>query len=475
MLGHHGADALLIDDGLIAAIGRSVDLARGDVENFDHGTGVIAPILHDHHFHPIGYAAAVVGLSLKDAVNLDDLALRLRAAADLLEPNTALIGNRLDEERMTEHRLPTRFELDQAVPERPALVYRYCGHVAVANTAAMKLAGLEGNGILSEDAIQPVSNALAPFQPTLKPEAVHRALAGLSSVGLGTITAIVSVGKPLWCGVSDEIETLLSVAAGLPIDFETLVIASTPSDLETAAKRLADGPPNVRFFGWKDFADGSLGGRTAALYEPYSDDTDNTGILRLDADRARTMADACLGLGGTVAVHAIGDRANDQVIDLFERMVGGGADPARVRIEHASVLTPDAINRMAGLGITASVQPAFLASEVGWLGKRLGQRVDRTYSMEALAAAGVPMVGGSDCPVEPPNPWGGISAASGPGRLGPQGAIDLFGTPLTTGASADFLVVDRDPITSPQIGDTRVVAAYRRGEPLALVDELPFS
>jgi predicted amidohydrolase YtcJ len=176
-----------------------------------------------------------------------------------------------------------------------------------------------------------------------------------------------------------------------------------------------------------------------------------------------------------VAVHAIGDRANDQVIDLFERMVGGGADPARVRIEHASVLTPDAINRMAYLGITASVQPAFLASEVGWLGKRLGQRVDRTYSMEALAAAGVPMVGGSDCPVEPPNPWGGVSAASGPGRLGPQGAIDLFGTPLTTGASADFLVVDRDPITSPDIGGTKVVAAYRNGQHVELVDELPFS
>ena len=475
VLGHKGADALLIDGGSVAAIGRSADLARSDVETLDHGTGVIAPALHDHHFHPIGYASAVIGLSLKNAINFEDLASRLRAAADLLQPNEALIGNRLDEERMTEHRLPTRFDLDRAVPERPALVYRYCGHVAVANTAAMKLAGLKGNGILSEDSIKPVSNALAAFQPTLEPEAVQRALAGLSSVGLGTITAIVSVGEPLWCGVSDEIETLLSVAAGLPIDFETLVIASTPSELETAAQRLANGPPNVRFFGWKEFADGSLGGRTAALYEPYSDDPDNTGILRLDIDNARKMAEACLGLSGTVAIHAIGDRANDQVLDLFEGIVAGGADPARLRIEHASVLTPDAIERMAMLGVTASVQPAFLASEVGWLGKRLGPRVDRTYSMDAMAAAGVQMVGGSDCPVEPPNPWGGISAAAGPGHLGPRGAIDLFGVALTTGVDADFLVIDRDPITSPEIGDTKVLAAYRNGEPLTLIDELPFS
>jgi hypothetical protein len=475
VIGHDGADALLLDDGLIAAIGRSADLSRSEVATFDHETGILAPMLHDHHFHPIGYASAVGGLSLKNAVDFDDLASSLRAAVDLLEPNQALIGNRLDEERMTEKRLPTRLDLDHAVPDHPVLLYRYCGHVAVANTLALQLAGLEGDGILSEDSIQPISRALADIQPTLKPETVQRALAGLPGLGLGTITAIVSVGEPLWCGVSDEIETLLSVAAGLPIDFETLVIASTLSELEVAAKRLEDGPPNVSFFGWKDFADGSLGGRTAALYEPYSDDPANTGILRFDAGRARKMADACLDLGGTVAIHAIGDRANDHVVDFFESMVSDGADPARLRIEHASVLTPDAIDRMAGLGVTASVQPAFLASEVEWLGKRLGPRVERTYSMKALLAAGVPMVGGSDCPVEPPNPWGGISAAAGPGRLGPQGAIDLFGIPLVEGAAADFLVIDRDPIASPDIGATKVLAAYRRGQPLALVDELPFS
>jgi predicted amidohydrolase YtcJ len=95
--------------------------------------------------------------------------------------------------------------------------------------------------------------------------------------------------------------------------------------------------------------------------------------------------------------------------------------------------------------------------------------------MEDLMAAGVQMVGGSDCPVEPPNPWGGISAAAGPGRLGPQGALDLFGAVLSPGDRADFLVIDRDPITSPDIGETKVIAVYRRGEPQALVAELPFS
>lgn len=475
VLGHSGSDALLIRDGSIAAIGPASALAGEGVELVDHGSGVIAPALHDHHFHPIGYASAVSGLSLKSAVDLDDLLSKLREAADVLEPGKALVGNRLDEESMAERRLPTGVDLDRAVPERPVLLYRYCGHVAVANTAAMRLAGLEGDGVLREGSIQPVSKALADVQPALEPESVTRALAGLPGLGLGRLTAIVSAGEPLWCGVSDEIETLLSVAAGVPVDFEVLVIASSPHELERAAERLNVGAPNVSFLGWKDFADGSLGGRTAALYEPYSDDPGTTGILRLDPDHSRLMAETCLGLGGTVAIHAIGDRANDQVLDLFEGLFKHGADPGHLRIEHASVLTAGAIDRMGAMGITASVQPAFLASEVEWLGRRLGPRVERTYSLEALVTAAVPMVGGSDCPVEPPNPWRGIDAAAGPGRLGARRAIDLFGQPLTPGGEASFLVVDRDPITTSDIASTTVTAAYRQGCPVALLEELPFS
>ena len=475
VFGHNGANALLLEDGSIAAIGTTAGLALSGMEIVDYDTGVITPVMHDHHFHPVGYASAVSGLSLKSSVDLADLLTKVHDAADLLGPGEALIGNRLDEESMAERRLPTRIDLDSAVADRPVLLYRYCGHVAVANTAALRLAGLDGDGILREESIQPLSNALAEVRPALKPEAVGRALAGLPSLGLGRITAIVSTGEPLWCGVADEIETLQSAAADIPIDFETLVIASTPLELETAAERLTGGSPNVSFLGWKEFADGSLGGHTAALYEPYSDDPGNRGVLRLNASHARLMAKACLGLGGTVAIHAIGDLANDAVLDLFEGLLDEGADAARLRIEHASVLSDGAIDRMAALGITASVQPAFLASEVDWLGRRLGPRVERTYALEALTAAGVHLVGGSDCPVEPPNPWGGISAAAGPGRLPPLSAVALFGQPLTECSSADFLVVNRDPMTSPDLGATKVVASYRSGQPVALLDELPFA
>ena len=117
--GHEGSDTLLINDGVIAAIGRWDHLTAPGIGVVDHESGVIVPILHDHHFHPIGYAATVTGLSLKKTIDFDDLLATLRAHADLLEPGQALVGNRLDEEEMTERRLPTRIDLDRAVPERP--------------------------------------------------------------------------------------------------------------------------------------------------------------------------------------------------------------------------------------------------------------------------------------------------------------------------------------------------------------------
>ena len=124
------------------------------------------------------------------------------------------------------------------------------------------------------------------------------------------------------------------------------------------------------------------------------------------------MADASLEIGGGVALHAIGDRANDAVLDVFESLISNGADPSLLRVEHASLLTDAAIERMARPGVTASVQPAFLGSEASWLHKRLGEeRMQRVYPFHSLEEAGVHLLGGSDSPVELPDPHCGIRAA----------------------------------------------------------------
>jgi len=383
---------------------------------------------HDHHFHPIGYARLLNGLELMGATDMNEL-LGLVAGHAAADPGP-VIGQRLNDEGLTEQRLPTRVDLDDAVSDRPVLLYRYCGHIAVANTAALRLAGIDGdtvspdggtidkdrngapNGILRETAVSLVAKALDPHVDSPSDDAVLAALHGLPEIGLGSITGIVATSNPLWCGVGNELVTLCRLAQRLPIDILAYVAAATPHELADAARTISESDGRVRFGGWKGWSDGSLGGHTAALYQPYEDEPDETGAIRLDPAHAIEMGKVSLDHGGGVAIHAIGDRANDMVLDIHEELIEGGADPARLRIEHASLLTEPAIERMARLRVTASVQPAFLASEASWLERRLGDtRMERVYAFRSMAEAGIPLLGGSDTPVETPDPMIGIEAA----------------------------------------------------------------
>ena len=299
------------------------------------------------------------------------------------------------------------------------------------------------------------------------------ALAGLASLGLGRLTTIISVGEPLWCESPDELAALLAVAPGLPLDLDVLVIADTPDDLSLAATALDQGPPNVRFAGWKSFADGALGGRTAALYDDFSDEPGNRGILRFDRERSLAMANRCRQLGGQIAVHAIGDRANDIVLDFFAELIALDFDPAGLRIEHASMLGPSSRKIMGELGVTASVQPSFITSEVDWLEHRVGPRLPDTYCLGKMAEAGIRLIGGSDSPVEDPNPWPAMAAAR-TGGLDPLKAYNLYGPPLGVGNRGDVLVLDRSPLAEDVEG-TAVIGIFREGKEITPPSALPFS
>ena len=383
---------------------------------------------HDHHFHPFGYAATLTGLEVYESRSIDDLRKRLADHAE--RTDGAVIAERLNDERLAEGRLPTAADLDEAVRDRPVLVYRYCGHIAVANTAALGLAGVSAGtpdpvggsfdrgpdgaptGVLRETAIDVVAARVADHvAPTLDSEIIE-ALSTLPKMGIDSVTAILSPGEPLWVGVEDEIGTLVRLAPDLPIAVDVLVATRDPQELTDAAHRLATAEGPVRFHGWKDFSDGSFGGHTAAMYEAYFDRPETTGTVRLDHARAIEMGFTSYKLGGIVAIHAIGDLANDMVLDVMEELIKRGVHPESTRIEHASIMTPAAIERMARLGVTASVQPAFIASEGDWLEKRLGpERMEMVYPFRSFLDAGIPMVGGSDAPVEHPDPRPAIQAA----------------------------------------------------------------
>jgi len=397
---------------------------------------------HDHHLHPFGYAALVNGLDLMDATDLDTVMRRVAEHGEKVDG--PVIGHRLNDEGVKELRLPTAKDIDDIVSHRPVLLYRYCGHIAVANSAALELAGIDSdtpdpeggyfdrdaqgrpNGILRETAVTPVSQALEPHTPPPSDLEIISALAGLRRLGIGSITGMISVSSGVWCSVDNEVETLIRLGPDLPIDIDVLFITSTPEDLTAAKDQIdqADGP--IRFVGYKDFIDGSLGGHTAAMYEPFADRPHTRGTERYRHDHMVEMGRTSLDLGGSVAIHAIGDRANDLVLDVHEELIDGGADPGRLRVEHASVLTEATIDRMSRLGVTASIQPAFLASEATWLEKRLGpERMSCVYPFRSLLEAGVPLLGGSDSPVELPDPETGITAAVDRHGINPAESLTL--------------------------------------------------
>lgn len=486
--GADGADAVVIESGQVVAVTNRRRLA--DTPTTDHGQATIVPAFTDSHLHPLGYAALLGGTSLKQASTPADLRDLLSGAAATLAPGQALMAQRLGEDALGH--LPTRHDLDAAVPDRPTIAYRYCGHVAVVNTTTLELAGMSETtpdppggsldrdatgfptGVLRETAVDLVGPALEPLLPPPSPEQVMGALEGLAATGISHVGAMVAADQPLWCGVGNELQQLCGLADDLPLDMDVMVIADTPDELEEAARRLDRAGGRLRFFGWKSFADGSLGGHTAAMWDPFLDAA-TTGTLRLDQTHAERMARKALELGGVVAVHAIGDRAVDETLDLFDRLLTGGADPDRLRMEHVSVLTDKAIDRFAATGVVASVQPAFLTSESGWVPRRLGR--DRNpYRFRSMHEAGTRMIGGSDCPVERPDPLAGIAAAvRRPGwedeeTLPVDQALALYTSapaahfgrpqPLAPGSPADMVVVE-GALGSEE---ARVTAVYSRGE-----------
>jgi predicted amidohydrolase YtcJ len=496
--GIHG-DAVWTEDGRIVAIGRANDLRRPGLPEC-RLPGVIVPGLRDAHFHPVGYAATLQRPSLKEATDLAGVAEVLREAAAAHPPGTAVTALRLDDESLAEGRLPDRHFLDDAVPDHPVLLVRYCGHIAVANTRALDIAGIGPdtadpiggtfdrdaggpNGILRETAIPLVSRPLSALAPAIGTGQVIAAVTRLAAAGLTGLGAIVSLDEGLWGGGGNELETLLEAAPDIPLTLRVLVIAHTPEELRDAAIRLDAAGPRISFLGLKAFSDGSLGGHTAALFAPYADRPETSGTDRLDPEWMHEMSRTALDLGGRVAVHAIGDAANSRVLDGFERLLDDGADPGLLRIEHASVLADGDIDRLGRLGITACVQPAFLASETLWLQTRLGaDRLERTYPFRSLSDAGVPLAGGSDCPVEPPHPLPGIAAARDRCGIVPaqaltaEEALALF----TTGAAAaigedarlaadlpaTLTVLDRDPVAADprSLRECRVVATVVEGD-----------
>ena len=474
-------DSILVVDGVVSAIGTRADIDGQGAHEQRYPGATIIPGLRDAHMHPVPYAAMLGGCSLKQARDMGDLQRRLIDFAATLNEDQPVVATRLDDETLTERRLPTRDDLDAAVSNRPVVIYRYCGHVVVANSMALAASSItadtpdpEGGsidrnadgsptGVLRETAAGLVAPALARGGTAMSEEALLSALRGLAGIGITSVGAMIGYGERPFEQLEAELQLWRRIADRLPIKVYGFAITDTPARLEDAAGMFKDCGPRFEWLGVKRFADGSLGGHTAAMNAPFSD-VGTLGTLRLsDADTA--VAHKSIELGGRVAIHAIGDRAVDGVLDVFDGLISDGANPDGLRMEHVSVINPAQVDRFANLGVTAVVQPAFLASESEWLADRVGpERTTWVYPFRSLLESGVPIAGSSDCPVEPPQPLWGMAAAMDRYGIVPEErltgteALALFTSgaarslgeiePLSMGSPADIVVIDTDPTTA---------------------------
>ncbi|MFC7221104.1 amidohydrolase [Streptomyces polyrhachis] len=418
------ATAMVVTGDSVAWVGSegAADSFADGVDEVVHLEGaLVTPAFTDAHVHTTATGLALTGLDLTDADSLAEALARIRSHAAARPADTVLIGHGWDETRWPEQRPPSRAELDEAAGGRPLYLSRIDVHSAAVSTALTAavagLAGLPGHHPalpLAREAHHAVRtaayNTLGPAQ---REEAQRASLARAAELGIGSVHECAG---PDITGEADFLG-LLALAAELPgprvVGYWGEAVTSA-KDAERIRRDLgAHGAAGDLC------ADGSLGSHTAHLREPYADAA-HRGNGYLDAEEIAAHLAACTEAGIQGGFHAIGDAANEAVVAgaaLAAQRVGLERLRAlRHRVEHAEMLTPAAVEGFARYALTASVQPAFDAlwgGGEGMYAERLGgARTAALNPYAALLRAGVPLALGSDAPVTPLDPWGGVRAAA---------------------------------------------------------------
>jgi hypothetical protein len=405
--------ALVVRDGRIAFLGtlEEAKAEAPDAQFIDLKGAFAYPGFVDSHAHLMGIGMRELTLNLDQVRSLKELQEALAAyAAKRAGPIT---GRGWIETHWPEKRMPTRADIDVVVANRPVFLRRADGHAAIANTKALELGeitnetpdppggrierdkGGEATGMLIDAAMALVEAKLPAPTPALKREALKRGVARVAAQG--------------WTGIhnmsvsGEEVEMLeaMATAKAVPIRVDVYL------NLEDAERVLTSGPyedasGRIRVRGIKLYADGALGSRGAALLEPYNDAPKGSGLILMPGEEMLKHLSRAKKAGAQVAVHAIGDRANRLVLDVFRDAFGtNGGAALRWRIEHAQVIAPADLPRFAGLGIIASMQPSHAISDLHFAPARLGaERLKGAYAWGSLLDLGATIAGGSDAPVE---------------------------------------------------------------------------
>jgi predicted amidohydrolase YtcJ len=420
-----GQTALAVADGRILAVGSDVEVldhAGPATRRIDLAGRMVVPGLIDAHTHFIAGGFDLAGVQLRDAAIPQEFIRRVAEFA-ASHPGEWVTGGTWDHE-LWGGALPERTWIDSVTRDTRVFVSRLDGHMALANSRALHLAGItadtpdpaggtivrgpdgEPTGVL-KDAAQDLVFAVLP-EPTEAEldRALDAAVAHAASRG---VTMITDMGT--WSGLATYRRA--HAAGRLPIRVYAVVPIATWRRMAEYVGSEGRGDSRLFWGGVKAFVDGSLGSTTAWFYEPYADDSSTSGLMVSDTAELRSQLLAADSAGLQLVVHAIGDRANDWLLDVFAAAEEtNGARDRRARIEHAQHLTPASIRRIAELGVIASMQPYHAIDDGRWAEKRIGpERIRWTYAFRDLLDAGAHVVFGSDWTVAPLDPMLGLYAA----------------------------------------------------------------
>jgi predicted amidohydrolase YtcJ len=499
------AEAVAVRGERITSVGTTAEmrlLAGPGTKLVDLGGALVLPGFIDSHTHFLAGGFALKTVQLRDAANRGEFAARIAAKAREIGPGRWVLTGDWDHQSFDPVELPRRDWIDAVTPDNPVFVNRFDGHMALANGRALALAGItrdtpvplggeiekdpatgEPTGILKDTAMDLV------YAKVPEPSFDEKLAAAEAAVRHAAANGVTSVHEMADAASFEVFQELLRRGR-----LTTRVYLYVPiTEVGTVAAlrvRSPFGGPYLKLAGLKGFMDGSLGSATAYFFEPYTDEPGTSGLLNghmfpegimekriLEADRA----------GLQLAIHAIGDRANSLLLDMYEKAVAtNGPRDRRWRVEHAQHLRPADIARFGKLGLVAAVQPYHAIDDGRWAETKIGpERVKTTYAFESLRKAGAVLAFGSDWTVAPLEPILGIYAAvtrrtldgANPGgwvpgeKVSVEEAVRAYtvngawvefaeaskGT-IETGKLADLVVLDRDifAIPSEGIGEARV-------------------
>ena len=423
------ADTLVVRDGRLVFAGRRADVNPGVGEAVhDLGGRAVLPGLVDAHGHLMHLARGRLSFDARDLPSEEDIARRIGERATGRPRGEWITGRNWDQNLWPSRAFPTKASLDRTAPDHPVALVRIDGHATWASSAALAAGGIDrhtpdpAGGIIVRDArgeatgllIDTAQSLLQAVVPRPSDEQFDRAVRECIADCLATgLTGIHEMGAELYALASYR---RLLERGQFP--FRNYVAVARRSEStwsyyrEQGPERFGD-DGRLTIGAVKLMADGALGSRGAALHDSYCDDPGNTGLVLVPGDEIEGVTLEAGALGFQVCVHAIGDRANRLVLDAFERALARSPRPDhRLRVEHAQILADDDIPRFRRLGVLPSMQATHCTSDMVWAQERLGpERLRGAYAWRSLLATGVVIAGGSDFPVESPNPFYGLHAA----------------------------------------------------------------